>query len=126
MIKITNPFIRVFMKYYPIILILILASCQPNRYTAVDGVDNSSDAKWSAWRACNKEAYHKYSEGQAALGSGPVFGLIAGGALGGAIGGAAFGAAMDSGDQGGVMKRSDIGPYTEKCMNDKGYAMNHN
>lgn len=113
------------MKRLSLVMLFVLAACQPNRYTAVDGVDNSSDARWAAWKTCAKDAYKQYSDNQPPMTAGQIVGLVASGAVGGAIGGAAFGAAMESNDT-GVIKKSDLDPMTEKCMQEKGYNLAHN
>lgn len=109
------------MKNMYLISLLLLAGCA-NHYSASDGSINS-DKLASDTKECNQEATRAYYASQPPVGAGQVAGLVAGGlvggAIGGAIGGAAFGTAES--DNSGVMKLSDINPYVDKCMKERGY-----
>ncbi len=119
------------MKYKFLILLLALSACEPNKYTAVNGVDNSSDARWTAWRACQKESTslnglcgggRDSGFSGCGLSSYQAVGAVSGGVVGGAVGGAIFGAGVAAGDT----KKNATDAYTEKCMQDKGYILAHN
>lgn len=116
-----------------VLIIIALSGCEPNRYAPVEGDDNS-DARWSAWRACEREAVHEVG----ACGSGKdsgfsgcgfglsgeqVVGAAAFGVVGGAIGGAIFGGGLAASQADHTQKESPTRTYTDKCMEDKGYVL---
>lgn len=108
------------MKSYFIITLLLLTACEPNRYVATDGMDNSYNARKSVWASCEKDAVHTVGAG--GLNSSQAAGSILAGVGGGAIGGVIFGAAIASGDS----NESPTRVYADKCMAQKGYVVAHN
>ena len=101
---------------YSILILLVLTACQPNRYVANEGVDDSYAARKSAWGECQNDAIHKY--GLPSPTSGQIAGSVASGVVGGAIGGVIFGAGLAAESE---QPKSDAEVHTEECMANRGY-----
>ncbi len=113
------------MKLYNISLLfftLLLSGCAHDSYTVIPDSEGSKGAMASDLYNCKIEAVHKYKESQPAITGVEVLGIAAGGVLGGAIGGAAVGAVVSQNEGLNSMKKSEINPYVEECMSDKGYS----
>lgn len=100
------------MKKYFILSLFALAGCTSDNYIPKDAGMND------ALHTCKKEANDKFYADNSPLGG---IGAGAAGVLGGGIGGALVGAISAANAPDTAMRASDINPYTERCMNKKGY-----
>lgn len=97
--------------------VLALAGCAHDSYTATLGGPGSGDRMHADVMDCKRQAIHAYHEGRSNAGA--VTGAVLGGAIGGALGGA-----MDASSNTNQMTPSDLKPYIEECMRQKGYEAN--
>lgn len=105
------------MRIAAIASVLLLAGCAYNHYDVTPGSGADPTTMNVALGSCEKEAMSLYEKSQRENYS--LANLVVGAFAGGAIGGFATGAL--SSEQ-GQMKASDIDPYIQKCMADKGYT----
>lgn len=91
----------------------LVSACAKDNYTVINGEGGSKEHLNEDLKSCKREAIHKYFEGRA------QDGVVVGSAIGGAFGGALVGALNSNNNN--DMKTSDIDPYIEKCMREKGY-----
>jgi hypothetical protein len=105
-----------------VLLVFLLSSCAHDSYTVIPNSSGSQKNMATDLYNCKIKVVHEYYAGQSLTGGGQVVGMVASGVLGGAIGGAAFGAVVGQNEEQGSMKRSEMNPHVEKCMEEHGYA----